>query len=351
VKALTYYGSNGHGRGDFRVEDVPEPKVTPGTVLLDVDWCGICGSDLHEYETDTASGYTTPVILGHEFAGTVSEIGAGVENVKVGQRVTVEPFMYCMECEDCRKNEYHLCQKLGVVGVHSIGGGFAEKSVVPAYTVHALPDSVSTETAALTEPMAVGWHAMRKANFQAGQTALVLGAGPIGLTTLLCARAFGAGLTVVSVRRPGARHDAAKRLHADVVLDSSVTDVVAEVMELTNGRGVDAVFETTGSQEALDTAMAAVRNGGVIASLAVWVKPPTFDFMQVLLKEPTIVGSKGYNDRDFPEVIAAMGDGRITDSDLIVSTKIDLDDVITGGFDMLEKERSAHVKVLVTPGT
>ncbi len=349
MKALMYYGRGSNGRGDFRLEDVAEPTVVPGTVKIDVEWCGICGSDLHEFEADTVSGYSPPVILGHEFAGTVSAVGEGVDHVKVGERVAIEPFMYCQTCEFCVTGDYHVCPDLTVVGVHNVGGGFAEQALVPAYTVHKMPDSVPSEVGALIEPITVAWHGMRKGNFGPGQTALVIGAGPIGLTTLICAQAFGSAFTAVSVRRPGARADTAARLGAQAVIDSSSTDVVAAVMEMTKGRGVDVVFETSGAPESIATAIGAVRMGGTIVSLAVWLAPAPCDYMQVLLKELTIVGSKGYNKPDFPEAIAAMGDGRIIGAEEIISTRIGLDDVISGGFEVLAENRSAHVKVLVTP--
>jgi len=349
MKSLMYYGRGSDGHGDFRVEDSPVPELTPGSVEVDVDWCGICGSDLHEYEADTVSGYTPPVILGHEFSGVVSAVGDGVDNVRVGERVTVEPFMYCQTCDVCLTDEYHLCANLGVVGVHSIGGGFAEKAVIPAYTVHGVPDSVSPEVAALCEPIAVGWHAMRMANLKPGQTALVIGAGPIGLTSLMCAQAFGASMVAVSVRRPGAREDAAVRLNADVILDSSKVDVAEHIMELTGGRGVDVVFECSGAPEGMDTAMKALKIGGTIVSLSVWLEPAPCDYMQVLLKEARIVGSKGYSGQDFPQVIEALAEGRIRGAEQIITTKIDLDEVISHGFAELESDRTKHVKVLVRP--
>ena len=147
----------------------------------------------------------------------------------------------------------------------------------------------------------------------------------------------------------GARADAAARLGANAVIDASSTDVVAAVMEMTGGRGVDVVFETSGADEAMTTAIGAVRMGGTIVSLAVWLTPAPCDYMQVLLKELTIVGSKGYNKPDFPEAIAAMGDGRIAGAEEIITTRIGLEDVITGGFEVLAENRSAHVKVLVSP--
>mgnify|MGYP006271185549 CR=1 FL=1 len=349
MKALMYRGVSPEGRGDFQLIDVPVPDCPPGSVELDVEWCGICGSDLHEFEADTMSTYATPVVIGHEFSGVVSRVGEGVDSVRVGQRVAVEPFLHCRECAACLAGDSHLCPSLAVVGAHHAGGGFAQKAVVPAYTLHALPDSIAPEVGALIEPLAVGWHALRKAHFTAGQSVLIIGAGPIGLASLLCAQAQDASLTLVSVRRPGARERAARELGADAVLDASSDDVLARVMELTDGRGVDVVLECSGATEGMELSMKALANGGVIVSLSVWLEPAPCDYLQLLLKEATIVGSKGYNGQDFPEVIEAVASGRIVAPERIITTRLALDDVITDGFMELERDRTAHVKVLVRP--
>ena len=353
MKALRY-----HARGDFRIDDVPDPEVHPGTVMVDVEWCGVCGSELHEFEEgpiqvpesgpNAVTGETVPVILGHEFAGVVSAVGAGSEGVRVGDRVVVEPLMYCKTCAACRAGDYHLCKSLAIIGIHGVAGGYSPHAVVPAYTVHKLPESVPTDVGALIEPLAVGWHAMRIAHFRAGQTALVLGAGPIGLATLLCVQAAGAELTIMGVRRPGARADTAAILGAHAVLDSSQTNVAEEIMALTNGRGVDVVFETSGSQEAMDTASASVAVGGTIASLAVWAKPGQCDYMTLLLKEATLIGSMCYSN-DFQPVIKALDEGRIRGAENMITKRVKLDDVLTDAFGTLLNDRSQHVKVLVSP--
>ena len=161
MKALRY-----HGRGDLRVDEVAAGDLLPGMVQVDVEWCGICGSDLHEYESGPLSvpqnaphpltGDMTPVVMGHEFAGTVAAVGAGTEGISVGDRVAVEPLLYCRDCDYCRSGDYHMCAMFGVLGVHGIAGGFSQNAVVPAYTLHLLPDSVSSEVGALVEPLAVG---------------------------------------------------------------------------------------------------------------------------------------------------------------------------------------------------
>lgn len=203
MKALLFYGQK-----DVRVQEVPEPRVRPGSVKVKVEWCGICGTDLHEYlggpifvpapgNPHPLTGETLPVILGHEFAGQVVEVGEGVTRVQVGDRVAVEPILCCGECPECRRGLYNLCRKVGFHGLSGGGGGFSEFTVVPESMAHRLPDGMSTEEGALVEPVAVGFHAVRKARFAPGQTAIVFGAGPIGLVTVQCLRAAGASQVAV----------------------------------------------------------------------------------------------------------------------------------------------------------
>jgi (R,R)-butanediol dehydrogenase / meso-butanediol dehydrogenase / diacetyl reductase len=351
VKALRY-----HGRRDLRLDDIPEPAVTAGTVDVSVDWCGICGSDMHEYlhgpimvpsgEPHPTTGEQLPLVMGHEFAGTISAIGPGVADLEVGETVAVEPLLYCHACSACLRGDYHLCPRLAVIGMNGGGGGFAGHIVVPRYTVHRLPESMSTEIGALVEPLAVGWHAVRKANFRAGQTALVVGAGPIGLSTLLCLQAAGAHFTAVSVRRDDVRKHVASQLDADAVLDSSRTDVGEEIMRLTAGRGVDVVLETAGTQEAMDTAMASVCPGGTIVSLAVWPTPGRCDYMQLLLKEVTLVGSMCYS-HAFEPVLEALARNRIRQPERMITKRVALTDAAAQGFESLAHDRGNDVKVLV----
>jgi (R,R)-butanediol dehydrogenase/meso-butanediol dehydrogenase/diacetyl reductase len=351
VKALRY-----HGRRDVRIDDIPEPVVTAETVGIAVEWCGICGSDMHEYvdgpimvpsaEPHPTTGEKLPLAMGHEFAGTVSAVGAGITDIEVGAKVAVEPLLRCRGCAACLRGDYHLCPNLAVIGMNGGGGGFAGHIVVPRYTVHRLPESMSSETGALVEPLAVGWHAMRKANFRAGQTALVVGAGPIGLSALLVLQSAGAHFAAVSVRRDDIRKQVAAQLDADAILDSSSIDVGEEIMRLTAGRGVDVVMETAGTQSAMDTAMASVCAGGTIVSLAVWPEPGQCDYMQLLLKEVTLVGSMCYS-HAFEPVLAGLARGRIRQPERMITKRIALEHAATEGFEALANDRGNNVKVLV----
>ena len=161
-----------HGQRDLRVDDVPEPETRPGGAKIEVSWCGICGSDLHEYTAGPIfvppsgsphplTGEEMPMVLGHEFGGRVVEVGEGVSRVEVGDRGAVEPIYYCGECPECRRGMYNLCRKLGFYGLSGGGGGFSEFAVVPEHMAHKLPEELSDEDGALVEPVAVGLHAVR----------------------------------------------------------------------------------------------------------------------------------------------------------------------------------------------
>jgi threonine dehydrogenase-like Zn-dependent dehydrogenase len=229
-----------------------------------------------------------------------------------------------------------------------MAGGFAERAVVPAYTVHPVPDGVSLEAAAIVEPLAVAWHALDRAGQRPGGSVLVLGAGPVGLATLMAARARGAGSVVVAAHREGARSEAARRVGADGVLDASSIDVHAAVRDLVGG-GVDVVVETSGAQEALTAGLASVAPLGTVVSLAVWPEPPRVDVQDLMLREVTLLGSKVYRHGDFAEVLSALADGRLAAPERIVSTRLTLDAAVDRGFAALVDDPAAHVKVLVTP--
>ena len=233
-----------HGRGDIRIDDVPEPATRPGTVKVEVEWCGICGTDLHEYlegpifaptadAPHPITGESVPIILGHEFAGVVAEVGDGVSRVHVGDEVVVEPYIVCGRCDACRTGRYNVCQTLGFVGLSGYGGGFSRYVVAEERWIHPLGD-LGTDVGALIEPLAVGYHAVKLSAAGPGHTAVVSGAG------------------------------------ADHVIDPTSTDVVAAVAELTEGRGADVSFECAGLDRVLKSAILSTRAGGTVVNVAIW---------------------------------------------------------------------------------
>ncbi|WP_461612561.1 2,3-butanediol dehydrogenase [Clostridium sp. Marseille-QA1073] len=352
MKAALWYNKK-----DIRVEEIKEPKVTKGNVKIKVKWCGICGSDLHEYlggpifipvgQPHPLSGNVAPVVLGHEFSGEVVEVGEGVTKFKAGDRVTVEPIVACGECPACRESKYNLCSSLGFHGLCGSGGGLAEYTVFPEEFIHKIPDSMSYEQAALIEPMAVALHSIRISNFKTGDTAIVLGSGPIGLATIECLKAAGAKLVVV-LQRKSIRQEYAKRAGADVVLDPNEVDIAEEVKKLTNEIGVDAAFETTGAKIGFDVGLNSLKCEGTLVVTSIWEEDVSFNPNTLVFSEKKIVGTLAYR-HEFPATIAQMNDGRIK-AEGYITKKIALDDIVEEGFGALTgPEKKKHVKILVTP--
>ena len=345
-----------HGTRDVRVEQIEAPDVQPGTVKVAPEWCGICGSDVHEYlagpETIPSpgnphpiTGEVLPIVLGHEFAGRVVEVGAGVTAVAVGDPVAIEPIIRDRTCQYCRSGDYNYCPSIGFHGLSGGGGGLAEFTVVPEYMVHRLPESLPTDIGALIEPLAVGWHAVRRAEFEPGQSALVVGAGPIGLVTLLALKDAGASFVAVAELSP-ARKAKAEQMGADLVLDPSVDDVVTVVQARTGG-GADATFDASGHQATLTLALQAVRKRGRVVNIALWEHPATIDMFQFLFTEASLTSSCAYAN-DHAAVIDALASGRV-DAAPLITKRIELEQVVAEGFESLATSRDRDVKILVRP--
>jgi (R,R)-butanediol dehydrogenase/meso-butanediol dehydrogenase/diacetyl reductase len=356
VRAVRY-----HGTRDVRVDEIEAPVVRPGSVKVAPEWCGICGSDVHEYlsgpETIPAvgnphpiTGEVVPVVLGHEFAGRVVEVGAGVHGVAVGDPVAVEPIIRDNTCPYCVAGDYNYCASIGFHGLSGGGGGLADFTVVPEYMVHRLPDTIPTDIGALVEPLAVGWHAVRRAEFEPGQTALVVGAGPIGLVTLLALRDAGASFVAVAEISP-ARKAKAEEMGADVVLDPTRDDVVAVVQARTaknlGGPGADATFDASGHQATLTLALQAVRKRGRVVNVALWEHPAEIDMFKFLFTEATLTSSCAYAN-DHAAVIGALASGRI-DASPLITKRIGFDQVVAEGLESLAHSRDRDVKILVQP--
>jgi (R,R)-butanediol dehydrogenase / meso-butanediol dehydrogenase / diacetyl reductase len=345
-----------HGPNDIRLDDVAEPDAGRGSVKVKVDWCGICGTDLHEYlagpifippagQPHPLTGEAMPVTLGHEFAGTVVDVGTEVDGVAAGDPVAIEPVLRCGECPACRRGVPNMCEKLGFYGLAGGGGGMSEFAVVPGYTVHKLPAGLTTEQGALVEPIAVGLRAVRRSGLEQGQSALVLGAGPIGAVTLLCLKAAGASPVIVA-EVAEARKRKALELGADAVVDPSSEDVAARVKELTGGEGVDHSYDAAGIEITLQTAIRATRKSGSVTIISIWEKPACINPNEIVLAELDVHGIIAYTPEDFADTIAMITDGRI-DTTGVVTSRIDLGEVVAGGFDELVAHKDRHVKILV----
>ncbi|PIL28856.1 hypothetical protein GSI_08902 [Ganoderma sinense ZZ0214-1] len=361
MRAIQYYGP-----GDIRLEEIPEPIVGPGQVKIKVAWCGICGSDLHLYhgvmqgatpsatEPHPVTNETLPIGLGHEFSGTIVELGPGVDTTRlsVGDNVTIEPVITCMQptCPACSTHgTRNLCARSAFIGVSGRGGGLSEYVVVDQMLAHVLPPGISLEVGAMMEPLAVGWHAVKKANFKAGERALILGAGPVAILLLEVLRVFKPGWVGVSGRSKK-RCQLAEQHGASAVFNVATAgvDVVSETLKATDQLGADVVFDCGGNQATMDTATAAVRRGGTIMNLAVWSTKPVVDMTTLFFKEVALANSVIYAD-DHPEMLEALGQGRFGDLSSLITRRIPLEDFVEKGIKALINEKDQHVKILLHP--
>lgn len=340
-----------HGVKDIRVEDIPEPGPKAGEVKIKVAWTGICGSDLHEYlagpifvpveQDHPLSQDKAPITMGHEYCGTVSELGAGVTGLAVGDRVAIEPIFACGTCAACLEGKYNLCESLGFVGLSGGHGGFAAHSVVPARMVHKMPEGLSMEQGALVEPAAVALHAVRLSKIRAGDKAAVFGAGPIGLLVVEALRV--AGASEIHVVEPSeVRRQKALDLGATAVIDPMATDAVAAIRAATGG--VHVAFEVTGVPQVLPQCIDATRHEGQVLIVSIWEKAASFQPNTVVLKERQLQGTIAYRNI-YPAVMALMTQGYFS-ADQLVTKRIALEDIVAEGFEALVNEKS-HVKILV----
>ncbi|HEY5320113.1 MAG TPA: 2,3-butanediol dehydrogenase [Galbitalea sp.] len=343
-----------HGDHDIRVEEVEAPS-SPGVgdVLVRPYWCGICGTDLHEYamgpivipaHPHPLNGSTLPQILGHEFSAEVVEVGAGVTGVSVGQRVSVMPLLYCGTCYYCRRGLNHLCVSMACVGLSFAWGGIAELAIVPASHISVLPDEVSDLQGALVEPGAVAAYGVDTAGVRPGDTVLITGAGPIGALASLYASSIGARVIVSEVNPT--RAALARSLDVGEVVDPSQIDVAAWVKDRTEGIGVDAVIECSGNERALQTAIDAVRSSGRISQTGLHTRAASIEPMKLSEHDITLSGTWCYPITDWPRIIDLIARGRYP-VEKVVSAQIAMADIVDKGFETLLSPTGDQVKVLV----
>ncbi len=333
--------------GRMELRELPDPTPGPGEIVVKVSHCGICGSDLHEYASQApslrAAGFFQP-IMGHEFTGTLTALGAGVESLATGDSVAVHPGGACGGCYYCRAGQSNLCgDQLGTG--YRRPGGYAEYAVVRADQAYRLPDASWLERAALTEPLGVALRAVNRGGVAAGETVFVAGGGPIGLLSLLAARRRGAGLVIVS--EPAAiRRDLGLRLGADHAVDPAQPAAV-QVRDITQGLGCDVAIEAVGIAATMDDCLAATRRGGRIVVAGVFEQPYQVNLLTLLVQEQSIIGTFGYTD-EFQEAVDLITSGSVDVSPLI-SRSVSLEGLPTA-FAELAADRGRDQKVLVRPG-
>jgi (R,R)-butanediol dehydrogenase / meso-butanediol dehydrogenase / diacetyl reductase len=346
LRAAIYYAA-----GDIRLEDVPEPCPLAGEVLVRVAHNGICGSDLHEYfsaskftptgQPHPLTGVTAPVILGHEFSGTVVDAGAGVDASLLGKRVAIRPTYSCGVCAACSRGLTQICRLLAFHGLSAAGGGLSEFTTLPAAMVHPLPENVSLELGALVEPMAVAHHAVRRVELTPNDLAVIVGAGPIGIGVWFALRAVGHERILVS-EISAERRRAIASVGAEHVIDPRSESLMDTANTLSGNAGARAVFDAAGVGAAIVDSVPALAPRGTIIVVSIHEKPFPFDPTTLLLQEVDVVGSLVYDIPDDEEVIANMAAGRYDTSGWV--THIELGELLDG-YENLRAGR--EMKVLV----
>ncbi|KRB36816.1 zinc-dependent alcohol dehydrogenase [Microbacterium sp. Root180] len=327
--------------GDRTIEvSEAEPSTpAPGQVQIAVAYTGLCGTDLHIFHGSMDARVQTPLVFGHEMSGTIAAVGEGVTGWAVGDGVTVMPLAWDGTCPACLAGNQHICQNLDFIGIDSPGSLQALWNV-PAETLVRLPAGVALDHAALVEPVAVAVHDVRRANLQPGDTAVVIGGGPIGVLIATVARHFGADVLVIEL-------DEKRRAQIEglsfATLDPRARDQVAVVEEWTGGAGADVVFEVSGAAQAVRGATSLAKVRGTIVVVAIHPTPREIDLQRVFWRELSILGARVYERRDFETAVELVADGVIP-ADLLITRIVPLSKTAEAFADL---EAGRAMKILV----
>ncbi len=334
----------GIGKIGYVERDIPIPKENE--VLVKIQYVGICGSDLHYYENGRIGEYIVepPFVLGHEASGVVVELGKAVKNLKIGDRVALEPGATCGECEFCKTGRYNLCPDVVFFATPPFDGVFQEYATHPASLCFKLPDNVDSINGALIEPLAVGFHAVDQGNARVGQKAIIFGAGCIGLMTLLALKAYGiTNITVVDILPK--RLDKALKLGATHIVNSLYNDSKDRFNEITNDKGFDIAFETAGTEITTRLAINVLKKGSNLVCVGYSKTGEMTLPMSLLLdKELTIKTVFRYR-HIYPKAIEVVASGVINPSD-VVTNMFDFDDV-QNAMDKSVKDKANIVKSVI----
>jgi (R,R)-butanediol dehydrogenase / meso-butanediol dehydrogenase / diacetyl reductase len=324
MKAAIYKGNRTVGVGASVA--IPPAK---GEVRLDVAYCGICGTDIHIFHGHMDQRVKTPLPIGHEVSAVVAELGEGVTNVSVGDRVAVRPLLFG-EPSDFDKGHSHVGKNLKFIGI-DLPGGMQASWTVPAYTLHGLPGDLSLEHGAMIEPAAVACHDVRLGEVVAGETCVVIGGGPIGLLIALVAKEKGAQVILSEVNESRLKLAASLGLGAVNPLKANLVEAVREA---TNGSMADCVFEVSGSGPGVEVMTELPNVRGRIVMVAIHPQPKPVNLFKFFWSELKLIGARLYEERDFDEAIALAASGKLHLEKLI--TRISPIDAVQETFEIIE---------------
>ena len=328
--------------------DVPDPVIGPNEVLIRVRSCGICGSDVHGYDGSTGRRQP-PVIMGHEASGVIEKTGTAVSGWKAGDRVTFDSTIYCNECESCRRGYVNLCSNRKVIGVscddYRRDGAFAEYIAVPQHILYRLPDNVSFDQAAMIEPLSVAFHAANMAAHPIGASAAVVGTGKIGMLLIQALRMYGFG-TIIGIKHSDSQKELIRSLGADHCFSTSSEDVKQAVMDITEGKGVDHVFEVTGNEAGINLSIdLCKRNGNII--LVGNSSPRVSIPLQAIVTRQLHISGSCASAGEYPACLEAISRGLI-DVDKLIGNRAPLADGAYW-FERLYNGDGDNFKVILNP--
>lgn len=339
-----------HAKNDIRYEDIQKPVPKEGQVLVKVKYTGICGSDIPRVNGDACHFF--PNVLGHEFSGTIEEIGEGVTSLKPGDRVAGVPLVPCMKCADCQRGDYSLCKHYSFIGSREFGS-FAEYVVVPERNAVKFDDEVSFEQGAFFEPATVALHGLRRVDYKGSKTVAILGGGTIGLLTMQWANIFGAKKAVVFDIVPE-RLELAKRLGAAEAINTLDEDFQEQVAAVTDGKGFDYVYETAGNVITMKMAFQLAANKAQVCFIGTPTKELSFsvaEWENMNRKEFTMTGSWMSYSAPFPgdewELAAYyFKTGKLRFDDSFIFKKVPLSK-IADAFEMFKTPGTVKGKILI----
>lgn len=333
---------------DIEVKKVPVPVPKEDEALVKVHCIGICGSDVHYYEHGKIGRYVVnaPLILGHELAGEVVQVGSRVTNVSVGDRVAVEPGVACGRCSYCKSGRYNLCPDVRFMATPPVDGAWAEYVAIRSDFLHKLPAGMSFEQGALLEPLSVGMHAMKRGGVTSADRLLVTGLGPIGLLAVQAARLYGVKEIYATDVIPF-RQKLAMEMGVTAVIDPSRENLSARLDELTGGEGVDVVVETSGNARAINQTVKSVKRGGRIVFIGMPAEDEVpIDINQLIDSELNVYGVFRYANT-YPSAIRALSRSGI-DIEKVITHKFALKD-IKEAVEMARTRKDASMKIMIYP--
>lgn len=333
-------------RGDrqFTVETTQASPPAPGEVAVRIAYCGICGTDMHVFHGNMDARVGFERVIGHEMSGTIAAVGDGVGGMAVGQKVVVRPLDHCGDCPACHAGHEHICHNLKFLGLDT-DGAMQEIWNVPAHTIHMLPDDIRMDHAALIEPVAVACHDVRLSRLQAGEDALVIGGGPIGVLVAMVARNAGARMVISEVNPH--RLSIAGKLGFDTI-NPMETDLAAAIDERTGGKGADVVFEVSGTQPGVDAMTACAATRGRIVMVAIHAQKPEVDMFRFFWRELELVGVRVYEKEDYEKAIAIIAGGGV-DADTVITDVSPLSE-IQSAFESLDSSPTALKSLIRVEG-